>query len=64
MTLPKTASIAQAGTQVVFDSSSSTPHILHWGNDLGNQAVDQLRAASIEPAAHAELDEHHFEGIW
>ncbi|NCV36547.1 MAG: alpha-galactosidase [Actinobacteria bacterium] len=64
MTLPKTASIAQAGTQVIFDFSSSTPQILHWGSDLGNQAVDQLRAASVQPAAHAELDEHHFEGIW
>lgn len=64
MSLPTTASIAQAGTQVVFDFSAGTPQILHWGAQLGEQAIEQLRAASIQPAAHAELDRHYFEGIW
>ena len=64
MSLPTHASIAQDGTQVIFDFSSGTPQILHWGSDLGEQGAEQLRLASIQPAAHAELDEHHFEGVW
>ncbi|MEL0319866.1 MAG: hypothetical protein VXA46_03970, partial [Aquiluna sp.] len=38
--------------------------ILHWGKDLGTQAVEDLRLASVQPAAHAELDAHYFEGVW
>ncbi|MEK9987943.1 MAG: alpha-galactosidase [Aquiluna sp.] len=64
MSLPKSASIAQAGTQLIFDFSSGTPQILHWGKDLGTQAVEDLRLASVQPAAHAELDAHYFEGVW
>lgn len=64
MTIPQQATIRQDGNSVVFDFSQSTVQILHWGSDLGDLDASQLRAARVEPTAHAELDEHFFSGVW
>ena len=61
--IPNSAVITQAGVSLVLDFSNGTPHILHWGSELAD-SVESLRAASIEPTAHAELDAHQFHGIW
>ncbi len=61
--IPNSAVISQAGVSLVLDFSNGTPQILHWGPELAD-SVEQLRAASIEPTAHAELDAHQFHGIW
>lgn len=61
--IPNSAVISQAGVSLVLDFSDGTPHILHWGSEL-NDSVEAIRAASIEPTAHAELDAHQFHGVW
>ena len=61
--IPNSAVISQAGVSLVLDFSNGTPQILHWGPELAD-SVESLRAASIEPTAHAELDAHQFHGIW
>ncbi len=61
--IPNSAVISQAGVSLVLDFSDGTPHVLHWGSEL-QDSVDSLRAAAIEPTAHAELDAHQFHGVW
>lgn len=61
--IPTSAKISQAGVCLVLDFSHGTPQVLHWGSELVDP-VDQLVLAAIEPTAHAELDAHHFHGVW
>ncbi len=57
------AVITQQGVSLVLDFSSDTPHILHWGKEIGADPA-RLQLAQIEPTAHAELDAHQFHGVW
>jgi alpha-galactosidase len=63
--IPACAHISQSGVSLLIDFSFSNPQILHWGRSLGEiQNVSDYVKASLEPIAHAELDELHFAGLW
>jgi alpha-galactosidase len=59
------AHITQDSVSLLLDFSHGTPQILHWGKALGVVTnADFYAAASLEPVAHAELDDPMFNGIW
>lgn len=63
--IPAFAHITQSGVSLLLDFSFSNPQILHWGRALGSiDDVSDYVKASLEPIAHAELDELFFAGIW
>lgn len=62
---PSFAHITQDSVSLLMDFSSGTPQILHWGQELTNITDPRHYVnASLEPVAHAELDDPAFNGIW
>jgi len=49
---------------LVVDTSTGTPAILHWGADLGANAVDEVRALLHDGVPQSGLDEFHQPGVW
>lgn len=52
------------GVSVVIDLSTGTPVVLHWGSNIGDVEIVQLRSALQEAVPHADLDTNQNPGIW
>lgn len=65
MTKPAFIHLTQAGVSLVLGTSRGALEVLHWGAALPqNENLEDLFHATIEPTAHAELDQPHIEGIF
>ena len=65
MEKPSFIHLTQAGVSLVLSTTRGALEVVHWGRALSDsENFADLMAATIEPTAHAELDEPHVEGIF
>jgi len=64
MTAQNLHHLSAAGVRLVIDTSSGTPHILHWGADWGEHALNDLAVLNAETLVGPNGDHSAPSGIW
>ncbi|GHD82224.1 alpha-galactosidase [Salinibacterium amurskyense] len=64
MTAQNLHHLSAAGVSLVVDTSSGTPHIIHWGEDWGKGMLADLEVLSAETAMAPNGDVSSPSGIW
>ncbi|QAV70914.1 alpha-galactosidase [Salinibacterium sp. UTAS2018] len=64
MTAQNLHHLSAAGATLVIDTSSGTPHIIHWGDDWGQHTLDDLAVLHAETAVAPNGDVSAPTGLW